>query len=255
MPGNLAGMSPAILLFHPSRIDSGIDTPQNTLNVMAVAAGWDWDRISGPYWERPAQEVYYLLYHWKATNRLSVLDLGAGIGRHSLLFAEHGFKVTAVDSSESGIRRLREVARDLKLGVDTILANVVDLPFDSGSFDAVLAYHSIYHVDTQGMASAVSELRRVLQPGGEIFLTFISKSTFSYTDPACRFVDENVRMKEEEDGSVLPHYFCDAEEIRKLLSAFDIVSLKQVQDIYGGGKSSWHYFVHARLASAGPAAT
>jgi SAM-dependent methyltransferase len=36
----------------------------------------------------------------KARGAQHVLDLGCGVGRHALLFAEHGFAVEAIDGSE-----------------------------------------------------------------------------------------------------------------------------------------------------------
>jgi SAM-dependent methyltransferase len=43
----------------------------------------------------------------------SVLELGCGQGRDTLLFAKEGFQVTALDYSEAGLLKLQESARDL----------------------------------------------------------------------------------------------------------------------------------------------
>jgi SAM-dependent methyltransferase len=212
---------------------------------MVKSLAWDWNKVDASYWTAPAEEVYYLLHRWKDLHFSSVLDLGCGIGRHSMLFARNGFSVTALDLSESGLKRLSETAKSLKLSINTVLADVKSLPFENGSFDALLAYHSIYHVDSPGMERAISEVHRVLKPKGEAFLTFTSKSTFSYTDPECREIDDHVRMKKEEDGSVLPHYFCDREDVYRLLAGFTIIKLRHVEDI-SDGKSSWHYFAHVK---------
>lgn len=207
---------------------------------------WDWDKVSDPFWTEPAEDVYYLLHRWKERGLLSLLDLGCGLGRHALLLARHGFSVTALDRSDSGLRRLWDSARRLNLPIATVLATVTRLPLPDRSVDAVLAYHSIYHVDSAGMRAAIAEVGRVLRPHGEVYLTLASKSTPSYTDPACRTVDSHVRMKQEEDGSILPHYFCNRADVSRLLAGFRILRLCHVQDIYDGGPS-WHYFVHASV--------
>ena len=91
----------------------------------------------------------------------------------------------------------------------------------------------------------MTESKRVLKPTGEIYLTLLSKSSPSFTDPRSKVIDGNTRLKMEEDGSVLPHYYVGQTDIEELLSGFSIIRIRQIQDIYAGG-SSWHYFVHAR---------
>lgn len=211
---------------------------------MASKAVWNWENISDDFWSVPAEEVYYYLHRWRDRELHRLLDLGCGIGRHSLLFAEHGFQVSAADVSDSGLRRLKEAARKKGVSLLAVMADLTALPFDTGSFDAILAYHSIYHVDTEGMSKAIAEAYRVLRPGGEIFLSLISKSTFSFTDPECQVVDANVRLKRDEEGTVLPHFFMDRDDVLRLFSAFQIIRMRHVQDFYERG-ASWHYYLHA----------
>ncbi len=211
---------------------------------MASGGSWNWDRVTSEFWSEPSEDVYYLVARWKKSGLSRVLDLGCGMGRHSLLFAENGFEVTALDLSESGLRKLRALATERGLHIRTVQADLTSLPFDDGSFDAVLAYHSIYHVNSQGMVAAVSELHRVMRPGAEVYLTLNSKSNPTYSDPRNRVVDVNVRMKQEEDGTVLPHYYCDMGDIGRLFSRFDMIRVRQIEDIFNG-RSSWHYFILA----------
>jgi ubiquinone/menaquinone biosynthesis C-methylase UbiE len=211
---------------------------------MIKSVSWNWEKINDPFWMVPAQEMYFLLHRWNELDFKTILDLGCGVGRHSLLFAQRKFKVTALDLSESGLEKLSKSAREKQLSIKTVLADVASLPFKDASFDAVLAYHSIFHVDSEGMVSAINEVRRVLKPKGEVFLTLISKSTSSYTNSACKIIDSNVRMKKETEGDILPHYFCDQEDVYRLMEMFKIISLQHIEDIYDG-KSDCHYYVHA----------
>ncbi len=216
---------------------------------MIKGVGWDWNKVIEAYWTSPAEEVYFLLQRWKELHFSSLLDLGCGMERHSLLFARHGFQVTALDLADSGLQRLSESAKKMNLSistVSTVKANVKALPLKNASFDAVLAYHSIYHVDSEGIDRAIDEVHRVLKPRGEVFFTFVSKSTFSYNDPECKIIDNHVRMKKEEDGSILPHYFCDKEDVFRLMAKYKIIKIRHVEDIFDG-KSSWHCFVHASV--------
>lgn len=211
---------------------------------MAESISWNWDKVSDTYWNDPSEDVYYLLHRWKEAGRKTILDLGCGLGRHSRLFAAHHFKATALDSSESGLRRLQKTAAERGLAIGTVLADLTKLPFNAESFDFLLAYHSIYHVDSKGLSAAIEELYRVLRPKAELYLTFNSKTNPTYADPNNRIIDENVRMKQEDDGGILPHFYCDLGNIYSLLSKFRIIRLRQIEDIYDD-KSSWHYFVLA----------
>jgi SAM-dependent methyltransferase len=93
-----------------------------------------------------------------------VLDLGCGDGR--LSGDLDGTELTAADVSptalERAARRLPE-ARIVELEPDA------PLPFDDGAFDLVLCAETIEHV--RDVQLLLSEVRRVLRPGGTLALT------------------------------------------------------------------------------------
>jgi SAM-dependent methyltransferase len=92
------------------------------------------------------------------------LDLGCGDGR---LTAElDAAELTAADVSPVALERARArlaAARIVELEPDA------PLPFDDGSFELVLAAETIEHV--RDVQLFLSEIRRVLAPGGELALT------------------------------------------------------------------------------------
>jgi SAM-dependent methyltransferase len=92
------------------------------------------------------------------------LDLGCGDGR---LTAElDAAELTAADVSRVALARARPrlpAARLVELEPDA------PLPFDDGSFDLVLAAETAEHV--RDLQLLLSEVRRVLVPGGELALT------------------------------------------------------------------------------------
>src|SRR5499427_9771696 len=73
-----------------------------------------------------------------------VLDLGCGVGRHALLFAEHGFAVEAIDDATAGLEfaRREAAARGLRLSLRQGDADV--LPFVEESFDYLLSWNVIF---------------------------------------------------------------------------------------------------------------
>jgi 2-polyprenyl-3-methyl-5-hydroxy-6-metoxy-1,4-benzoquinol methylase len=54
-----------------------------------------------------------------------VLDLGCGVGRHALLFAEHGFVVEAIDGAAAGLDFARREAKFSGEWADPLAAAVL----------------------------------------------------------------------------------------------------------------------------------
>jgi SAM-dependent methyltransferase len=88
-----------------------------------------------------------------------VLEVGCGWGELAERIArETGATVVATDLSP----RMVELAR--ARGIDARVADVQDLPFADGTFDAVVAAWMLYHVPD--LDRALREVVRVLKPGG-----------------------------------------------------------------------------------------
>ena len=52
-------------------------------------------------------ESYYLLNRWKTEGKAEFLDLGCGLGRHSMLFGRNGFHVRCFDIGREALIRTR----------------------------------------------------------------------------------------------------------------------------------------------------
>lgn len=106
----------------------------------------------------------FLLEHVAAGER--VLDVGCGEGRFASELARVGVRVVGVDVAEEPLRRARGRDPDLDL---RLMEADGPWPIEDASFDAVWAGETIEHVaDTVGW---LSELRRVLRPGGRLLLS------------------------------------------------------------------------------------
>ena len=95
-----------------------------------------------------------------------VLDVGCGDGRIPSTYTSPA--VVCVDRSQASVDAAAE------RGLDARLADVRALPFPDGSFDAVTCNHTLYHVDDRDRA--VSELARVLRPGGRFVGIYNARS-------------------------------------------------------------------------------
>ena len=62
---------------------------------MTDSKAWDWENAEKDAWLSPSEESYYYAKKCIAEGRKSLLDLGGGLGRHSVFLNKKGFKVTA----------------------------------------------------------------------------------------------------------------------------------------------------------------
>lgn len=210
---------------------------------------WDWKRNASDRWDEPSEISYYLVQRWKEKGFGRFLDLGCGPGRHSMQFARAGFDVTAFDLSPEAVAMVEGKAREAGIGIGTRCGDMRRLPFPDASMDCLLAYHVISHTDTEGIREVLSEIRRVLRPGGELYLSFCSKKAWSFAEAGFERLDANTVLKREdgpEDG--IPHFFVDEESLMSLLEGIDLLSLQHIQDLVVGGEpyGSWHYFLLGR---------
>ena len=220
---------------------------------MVESKGWDWMIVKGDkasMWLEPSIESYYLLHRWKGQNKKSFLDLGCGLGRHSILFGKYDFKVSCFDISEEAISRTKEWAEKEKLEFDYKIGDMLNLPYDDESFDCILCRNVISHTDTNGMKQIVKELDRVMKKNGECYLTLGSKDTWGFKQTSWPLVDPNTRMKMEEGPEYnTPHFYVDYKLAKELFAKFEIINIRQEIDYYEKEDKvfdSYHYHLLIR---------
>jgi len=95
-----------------------------------------------------------------------VLDVAAGNGNATLAAARRFARVTSTDYVPALLDKGRERARAEGLAVRFQEADVEELPFPDGSFDAVLSTFGVMFAPDQ--ARTAGEMMRVLRPGGRL---------------------------------------------------------------------------------------
>ena len=102
-----------------------------------------------------------------------ILDVPVGIGYFtSLVAAAHPGMVVGADIAEGMVREAAALAARRSLSnLVVVQANAHRLPFESGSFGAVLCTNGLQVIP--GLRGAVSELARVLAPGGTLFVSVL----------------------------------------------------------------------------------
>src|ERR1700712_1983100 len=99
----------------------------------------------------------------------TALDVGCGTGNAAVLLAARGARTTGLDPSPRLLQVADVRAREEGLTIDVIEAVGEEIPLPSGSIDLVLSvFGVIFSTDPGG---ALSELLRVLRPGGRILVS------------------------------------------------------------------------------------
>lgn len=132
------------------------------------------------YRSSPEDYLIYLLhiatydFAEQYTSGKRVLDYGCGSGYGSSRIAKSAVHVTAVDVAADAIAHAGEQFAALNLDFLKI-DPAQPLPFADESFDTVLSFQVFEHV--ANASSYLSEIRRVLVPGGHLILVTPDRST------------------------------------------------------------------------------
>jgi cyclopropane fatty-acyl-phospholipid synthase-like methyltransferase len=102
----------------------------------------------------------------KQDNTDTILELGCGVGRFSRYLAKRGFAVTGVDFSPVAIAKARKKTENDGLKPEFIVASVTNLDKVNGPFDVAFDVGCFHCLDKDGQKKYVSEVRRILKPGG-----------------------------------------------------------------------------------------
>src|SRR2546423_1760693 len=98
-----------------------------------------------------------------------ILDLGCGTGwasRRLARIATEG-EVVGIDVADEMLRRAEQVSAEIK-NVRYLWGSAENIPAQDNSFTKVLSVESFYYYADQG--KALDELRRVMAPGGRLFV-------------------------------------------------------------------------------------
>ena len=113
-------------------------------------------------------ELEALAGHWQ---KGSLLNIGCGHGPDFLPF-KAGFELYGVDYSIEMLRLAQKYSAKYGFNPHVVQADARQLPFKDESFDYAISIAAYHHIeDKTGRFIAFMELKRVLKPGGEAFIT------------------------------------------------------------------------------------
>ena len=97
----------------------------------------------------------------------------------------------------------------------------------------------------------MKEIKRVIKPKSEIYITLCSKETWSFKDAGFPKIDENTVLKSDDGPEKdVPHFYVDLDDIVNLFKNMDmeLLRIRHVDDCYREGqkRNSKHYFILAK---------
>ena len=98
--------------------------------------------------EHTRLEVEFLEETFRQPKGEALLDICCGHGRHAIPLAEHGYRVTGIDSSEDALAEARTAAAST---VNWQLRDMLDLPRESEFDDAYCFGNSFGYLDRDGL--------------------------------------------------------------------------------------------------------
>jgi len=127
----------------------------------------EWEKIRGSYYDESIKSKIFEM--GILDKNYTVMDIGCGDGYISRAVARSVNNVIAVDISREMLKSLEEKAKGSGIeNIQTIESDGQDVPVEDGSIDIIFASMYLHHIEEPDIA--VKEMRRLLKPGGMVFL-------------------------------------------------------------------------------------
>jgi ubiquinone/menaquinone biosynthesis C-methylase UbiE len=177
-----------------------------------------WDKIYAKHeWRKETRTLPKLLKDKK------VLEIGVGNGKTLIsILRQKPKSVNAIDFSEKAI----EICKD-KFAHDDVnfeKMDVLDLKFDTESFEAVVCYYVLNNLTKQERIKAVFEIYRVLKDEGVVLFEDFAVGDFRFKKGS-NMIAENTLVKADK----LTCHFFDDKEIKELFKEFAKVKMHIIE--------------------------
>ena len=157
----------------------------------------------------------------------SALDAACGTGRHTARLVDLGHDVVGVDETEA----MLSLARTRVPGADFQIGSLAALPLEDGEFDLAVCSLALTHLAELG--PAVSELRRVVRPGGRVVVSDVHPTLVALGSQAAYRVDDDragfVRNHQHWPGAYLAAFTAAGLDVR---ASYDLAYRREEVDLW-----------------------
>lgn len=125
-------------------------------------------RFAGELAHKPLDREMLRRFAAAVDGRGDVFDLGCGPGQTTAFLHDSGVSVCGLDLSGALLRE----AQRRHPGVPFVRGNMLALPCAGNALAGVAAFYAIVHFSAEALRQALTEMYRVLRPGGRLLLAF-----------------------------------------------------------------------------------
>ena len=181
-----------------------------------------WQRVTKPHKELPKLPyIHELTRKLKKYQVKKVLDLGCGSGWLSIFISKYGFDVTGIDAAKPAVELGKQWAKEDNVTVNLLAGDLLNLPFEEGSFDAIVCNSVLEHFRFDQAKILFDKIHKILTDKGFLFSCFDQVGTgkgeyYELNDGTHVYTDQ---MRK---GMMLRNY--SDQELKDLLTNFDILS-------------------------------
>lgn len=147
------------------------------------------------------------------------IDLGCGTGRNAVFLAKMGYRVDAVDLSETAIVKARSLAQQSEVDVNFTAGSIFDLALPYSHYDLAYDAGLLHHLQPHQRPLYLEKVHAVLKPDGMFGMTcFDTSGGVNREDweiyEECR-MPPGIGYAEDRLRGILQHYF-DIIELRPM---------------------------------------
>jgi len=188
----------------------------------------------GKIWgNSPSKTAEHVFNLFRERNVKKILIPGAGYGRNSKLFSDNNFDVVGIEISEDACNNAKNHDPDTKF----IMGNVLDMPFDNESYDAIYCFN-VLHLFLQDERNLfLKKCYSKLNADGYVYFVVFSEKEKSHG----KGKEIEINTYESKPGRPI-HYFSE-EDLINHFKDFSVIQTGIMEDKENHGEIGAHVHV------------
>ena len=185
-----------------------------------------WYECEGYYWgTEPADFCNELIKLCPPSGEKKVLDIGCGEGKDAVYMATKGYKVTAFDLTENGIRKTLRLAKEKEVEINAYVDDINTFETDE-QFDIIFSSGTVQYLFDKNKRTFFEKISRITKKNGFVFFNVFVEKPFLELPPDWDIEEKMWRSGElfsffpewkfiridetifEDNSNGIPHYHC-----------------------------------------------